>query len=245
MKKILISILTLIIFGCNPVDCFESTGDIIQQEINLDSFNRIEVGNEVTLIIKQGNTQKIILETGKNLIENVCIEVIDGKLFMKDESACNLNRDYAVTKVYVTSPNVKEIRSNTARDIISDGILSYTELSLISEDFHKPKALNIGDFNLEINSNYLNIISNGNSIFSLKGTTNNLNIGFHSGSTRFNGKELTTNNVFITQKSTNDILINPLIKIKGTIFSIGDVISYNQPSIIELEELYTGTLIFK
>lgn len=244
MKNTIFTLIILSFFSCNPVDCFESTGDIIQREIVLDPFDRIEVGNEISLIIKQGATQKIVIETGQNLIDEIYTEVINGELFLRDRNSCNITRDYAVTKIYVSSPNIKQIRTNTARNIISDGILNYSNLSLISEDFHKPDALNIGDFNLTINSNSVNIISNGNSIFTLKGNTNNLNVGFHSGSTRFEGQELITNNVFIIQKSTNDILINPLLQIKGTIFSIGDVISYNHPPIIELEQLYSGRLIF-
>jgi len=244
MKNIFLFILLIGLYNCDVNDCFESTGKIIQKEIELDLFEKIEVGNEVTLTIKQGTTQKVVIETGENLIDNVTIEVIDGELFIKDESSCNLSRDYAVTKVFITSPNIKIIRSNTARLIKSDGVLNYNNLILISEDFNKD-ALNIGDFNININSQTLSITSNGSSLFTIKGNVQNLQVGFHSGSTRFIGKELIANNVNIIQKSSNDILINPQNQIKGNIYSIGDVISYNHPPIVEVEEHYSGKLIFE
>jgi hypothetical protein len=40
------------------------------------------------------------------------------------------------------------------------------------------------------------------------------------------------------------MLVNPQNKIEGTIFSIGDVISFNVPKIINVKELFTGHLIF-
>jgi hypothetical protein len=244
MKQLFLLLIAISLSNCNPKDCFDSTGDIIQKEIALADFNKIEVGEEVTLIIKQGEDQKVIIETGENLIDNVTVEVIDGKLFMKDESSCNLSRDYAVTKVYVTAPNIKEIRSNTARNILSDGILGYDNLTLVSEDYSQD-ALNIGDFKLTVNSTDLSITSNGNSTFEITGNTNLLKIGFYSGSSRFIGNNLISKKVSIIQKSTNDILIYPTQQIVGDIYALGDVISYFHPEIVNVREHYTGKLIFE
>jgi len=245
-NKIVFFLTTLLLFiSCkNPSDCFESTGKIIQKEVSLDFFNTIEVGNEVSLILKQGNTQKVVIETGENLLDNVTVEVIDNKLYMKDESSCNLTRDYAITKVFVTSPNIRAIRSNTARIIKSNSVLNYPNLKLISEDFNQD-ALNIGDFDLDINTQTLDIIANGNSVFNIKGNTVQLNIGFHSGSSRFNGEVLNANTVHIIQKSTNDILVKPLNNINGDIYSIGDVICYYHPNSVNVAEHYSGKLIFR
>ncbi len=243
VKNTIYFLILIGIASCNPKDCFESTGTIIQKEITVPIFDKINVGNEVSLIIKQGVTQKVILETGTNLINDVTAEVVDGKLFITDTNSCNLTRDYAVTKVYVTSPNITEIRSNTARSITSNGIINFSNLTLISEDFIED-ALNIGDFNLHIENQSIKIISNGSSIFTLNGTTTHLNIGFYSGSSRFIGSDLMATNVLVVQKSTNDMLIHPINRLEGDIFSIGDVISYNHPNIITITEHYTGKLIF-
>jgi hypothetical protein len=233
----------IMLLACNPKDCFESTGTIIQKEITVADFSEIHIGSEVTMIIKFGIEQKVIVETGDHLIDDISVEVINGKLFLEDQNSCNFTRDYGVTKIYVTSPNITEIRSDTARDINSDGVLNYPNLTIISENFHED-ALSIGDFNLTINSQFFKIVSNGASIFNIDGNTNNLQIGFFAGSSRFNGASLIANNVQITHKSTNDMLVNPQIKIEGDIFSLGDVLSFNQPSIINVTEHYTGSLIF-
>ncbi len=244
MKNLSFLLLLLSLSCCNPKDCLESTGTIIQEEINLAPFDKINIGNEVTLILKQGLEQKVILETGKNLLNGVKVEVINDKLFMTDDNSCNYIRDYAVTKVYVTSPNIVEIRSNTARKIVSEGILSYPDLLIYSENFHEESLTN-GDIDLNVNIQNLKFVSNGSSIFTIQGNTDNLNITFASGSSRFNGKNLVANNITINQKSTNDMLVNPINKLEGNIYSIGDVISYNMPSIVNMNEYYSGKLIFE
>jgi hypothetical protein len=145
--------------------------------------------------------------------------------------------------VIVTSPNIIEIRSNTARDIISEGILEFQNLKLISENAVED-FLTIGDFYLTINNQIVSVVANGNSRFRIDGQTNKLTIGFFAGSSRFEGAELIANDISIIHKSSNDMLVNPQNKISGTIFSVGDIISYNQPSDIDIEELFTGKLIF-
>ncbi len=235
--------LIIILSNCNPKDCFESTGGIVQQEIVLESFTKIIVGNEISLVLKQGEEQKIIIETGENLLDEIFTTVIGGQLVIEDNNGCNFVREYALTKIIVTSPNITEIRADTSRSISSEGILEYPNLLLLSEDFNS-SFLNIADFDLTVNNESLNISANGNSVFKIKGTTENLSLGFFAGSSRFEGQDLITNTVNITHKSSNDMLVNPIQKIEGTIFSTGNVISFNQPNIINVEALFTGKLIF-
>ncbi len=243
MKKI-IFLFIAIQFSCNPKDCFKSTGKIIEQEVSVSNFTEIYVGNEIRVVLKQGVTQKVIIRTGENLIDAVNVEVIDNELRLSDDNGCNYVRDYAVTKILITSPNITKIRSSTARIIQSDGILSYPQMTLISEDNTQTDALNIGDFDLKVATNRINIVANGNSVFKLEGTTNRLVVGFYSGSSRFEGENLLANEVQIIQKSTNDILVHPLDEITGEIFSIGDVVSFNHPLFVDVQEHYSGQLIF-
>lgn len=243
-KLFIILILSFSFFqSCNVKDCFESTGKIIQQEFEVGNFERIKVGNEVSLILKYGPIQKVIIETGENLMNDVKVEVIGDRLEVEDQNTCNITRDYAVTKLIVTSPNITEIRSDTARLIKSDGVLPYDTLKIISEDFNED-ALNIGDFDLEINCNTFTIVANGNSLFKIKGNTNHFTCGFYSGTSRLEAQNLLANHVTIVQKSTNDMLVYPIQTIQGTIYNLGDVIAYNTPPNIYVEELYTGSLIF-
>ncbi len=59
------------------------------------------------------------------MLNDVDAIVVDGKLILTDNNSCNYVRNYGVTKIYITSPNITEIRSSTQYDVSSDGVLTY------------------------------------------------------------------------------------------------------------------------
>ncbi len=248
MNNLKYLILFFVFFACdseNAGDCFQTTGAIIQEVVNVENFNKILVNRDVELILKDGATQEVIVETGKNLINDVKVEVVDDQLILTDNNICNYVRDYGITKVFVTSPNITEIRSSTQYDIKSDGVLTYPSLTILSEDFNDPDTFIVGNFNLQVNNSSLRLVFNGLSNCFVSGSVDNLSVSFFAGNGRFEGENLIAENVTIFHRSSNDMIINPQQSIKGKVLSTGDVISKNTPAVIEVEELYKGKLIFQ
>jgi len=248
MRKLLFILSFLLIIACDSEDtgdCFKKAGSIIQQKIIVSSFDKVLVNRDIELIIKEGITQSVIIETGKNLINDVVAEVVDGRLTLTDNNTCNYIRDYGITKVYVTSSSITEIRSSTQYEISSDGVLSYPSLTVLSEDFSAPESFNIGDFRLQIDNTNFNLVFNNLSVCYITGQTDNLNITFAAGTSRFEGRNLIAQKVTLSNRGSNDMIVNPQQEIKGKISGIGDVISVNVPPIINVEEVYRGRLIFE
>jgi len=248
MRKLFYLISILLIFACDSEDtgnCFQKAGSITQQEIIVDSFDKILVNRDIELIIKEGIEQKVVFETGVNLLNDVEAIVLDGKLVLTNNNSCNFVRDYGITKVYITSPNITEIRSSTQYDISSDGVLTYPDLFIFSDDFFAPDSFTVGDFKLQIDNSSFSLIFNNLSNCFISGKTNNLNITFAAGTSRFEGRNLIAQNVTIWNRSSNDMVVNPQQSITGLISGPGDVISVNIPPIIEVEEVYKGRLIFE
>lgn len=248
MKKIIYIASFFLIFACdseNARDCFQETGTIIQEEVTVDIFDKIFVNRDIELIIKEGATQKVIIETGENLINDVEVVVVDRMLTLTDNNLCNYVRDYGITKIYITSANITEIRSSTQYDISSDGVLTYPSLSILSEDFGAPDTFTNANFKLQIDNDSFGVVFNNLSNCFISGQTNNLNITFAAGTSRFEGRDLVAQNVIIWNRSSNDMIVNPQQSIKGFISGTGDVISVNTPAIIEVEEVYKGQLIFE
>jgi hypothetical protein len=230
----------------NAPDCFQQAGEILRTEVNLDNFSKITVFQKVELILKQGDVQKVEIETGEFLLNEVTAEVEGDRLILRNGNGCNFLRDYDLTRVYVTSPNITEIRSSTGLPIKSDGILGYSSLRLISESFTEPEAETTdGEFDLEMDSENVAVIVNGIAYFKLKGNTGNLSITVAAGDSRIEAENLVADNVILNHRGTNDVEINPQQSISGVIQGTGDVISFNQPTAVDVEELYTGRLIFK
>jgi len=248
MKKIIYIAFVVLLLSCNSEnanDCFQTSGTIVQQEISLDSFEKIWVNRDVELIIKEGAVQKVMIETGKNLINDVDAVVVEGQLFLTDNNSCNYVRNYGITKVYVTSPNINEIRSSTQYDISSDGVLRYPNLTILSEDFNAPDTFSVGNFKLQINNTSFSVVFNNLSNCYVSGATTNLNVTFASGLSRFEGRNLEAQKVIIWNRGSNDMILNPIQSIKGKISGTGDVISVNRPPVVEVDEQYKGRLIFE
>ncbi|APQ16614.1 hypothetical protein A9200_12660 [Maribacter hydrothermalis] len=245
---ILSLVLVLLLSSCdseNASDCFQETGVITRQEVSVAEFTAITVFENVTLVIKQGETQKVEIETGENLRNEVAAVVENGRLLLTDTNDCNYVRDYGTTVVYVTTPNLTSIRSSTGFPIQSDGVLAFDNLSLLSESFTDPEAETTdGEFNLDLELVSLSLTVNGIAYFKLRGTAQNFNISIAAGDSRIEAEDLVAERITINHRGSNDVLVNPQESLTGVLRGTGDLQSYNRPATVEVEELYNGRLIF-
>lgn len=249
MKKALYIIFSIVLLSCNSEDapdCFQNSGSIVQEEFVVNDFTKITVFSRVELIVKQSILQSVIVETGEYLLDDIEVKVENNRLLITNNNACNLTRDYGITKVYVSSPNLTEIRNGSGLTVSSDGVLAFENLKLVSEDFNVDEDVNTdGDFNLDVDCVTLNCAVNNLSSMFIRGQVEDLFIGYYSGDARFEGRHLVAQNIDIFQRSSNDMVINPQQSLTGEIRSTGDVISVNMPAIVDVEEFYTGKLIFE
>ena len=79
----------------------------------------------------------------------------------------------------------------------------------------------------------------------MKGKTTNLNMDFTDGDSRFEGQNFKAQKITVSHVSSNDILIYPIESLKASIHSTGDLILYNEPLVIDVDEQSVGRLIIK
>lgn len=240
----MIILLSLLFFSCdseNSNDCFKTSGTKITKEFEVENFDKINLSQGIELIIKEGPEIKVIVESGQNLMNGITAEVSEGQLFLRNSNGCNWVRDYNETKVYVTTPTLKNVYSSSQFSVKSDGVLNFPYLNLQSGVFSNTAS---GTFGLEVNCNTLIIDDNESSYFKISGRTTNLSVNFYDGNARFDGSDLATNEVSFFQRSSNDIIVNPIDKISGTIYSTGNVVLKNTPSVIEVTQLYQGHIVY-
>jgi len=79
MRNLLfILIVPLLFWACdteNAWDCFQDSGELVQQEYDVPLFKKIQVWERVQLIVQQGNTQSVRVQTGSNLINEIQVVV--------------------------------------------------------------------------------------------------------------------------------------------------------------------------
>ncbi|WGK65396.1 head GIN domain-containing protein [Croceiramulus getboli] len=249
MKIVKLIIVLSLCWSCDTdqgLTCLQTAGDLVQKEIDLPEFDRILVGQRAQLIIRSGAAQEIVLETGENLLSDVLVAVKDGVLLIENNNSCNLFRDYGLTKIFVTVPALREIRSSTGLPVLSEGVLDFDELRLISTDgpeedfYHKD-----GDFQLELNVDRLEIECNGLSNFFLRGSANSLDIQLLEGDSRIEAEDFLVNDVTLFHRGTNDVFLDPQQSIRGELRSTGNLILKNVPPIFEVEAFFTGEIIIE
>ena len=249
MKKLLYIVFAFVVLSCNnedASDCFQNSGGIIQEEFIVNDFTKITVFARVELIVKQEATQSVVVETGEYLLNDIEVKVENNRLLITNNNACNVSRNYGLTKVYVSTPNLTEIRNGSGLTVSSDGVLGFDNLKLVSEDFNAEGDVNSdGDFNVVVDCIDLDCVVNNLSSIYISGEVEDLFVGYYSGDARFEGRNLIAQNIDIFQRSSNDMIINPQQTLTGEIRSTGDVIVVHTPSMIDVEEFYTGELIFE
>ena len=246
MKQLFYILLVVTFISCNKEnawDCIQTSGTPIIQELTLDPFDKIRVNRDIELVVKQGQDYKVEIQTGENLLSDIEVLVVDNELQLSDLNTCNFVRDFGLTKMVVTTPVLKVIRSSTQYLTSSEGVLTFEDLSLISENYNSG-YISSGDFNMTVNTQNLRVVANNLSGFTISGSTETLTVGFYAGLCAFNGADLIAQDVTIFQRSSHDIIVNPQQSLEGEIRSVGDVISVHTPPVVEVEEYYIGRLLF-
>ena len=249
MKRYLAILLIVFLSGCSSEDapdCVQTAGGIIKKEIELEPFTEIMAYEKVKLFIEQGEEQKVIIESGENLINDVSARVEEGRLILRNENGCNLFRDYELTRIYVTTPNLTWIQSSTASTIESIGTLTFQELWLRSLNQEKdPDIHTDGDFILDLNVENLRITTDHISNYFLTGKVENFNAFFAAGDGRLEARNLIVQHYDIFHRGTNKLIVNPQQSLKANIYSYGDIISVNRPPVVDVTEHFKGQLIFE
>ena len=247
MKKIVLNIVVcccmVIATSCGiSEDCFKGNGNQVIQLFPLENFTKIKVYDGVELVIKEGTNYEVKVITSDNILDNLEVKLEGNMLVVKDNSTCNIARDYGLTTVYVTAPNITEIHSKTDQDIRSDGVLNYSDLKLISIDLSD--GAGTGDFRLSLNTINLYVESNNVSNFYLTGQSQNLHVFFSWGNGIFYGENLIVNIITIYHRGSNNIFLFPINSIEGNIYATGNVVLKNNPIVSpNVIQHFTGRLI--
>jgi hypothetical protein len=248
---ILIISLVFLLTSCGiSEDCFKGNGNRITQIFPLDNFTKIKVHNGVGLVIKEGSNYEVKIETSDNIMDALEVRMDGDMLVVKDNSTCNIVRDYGQTVVYVTLPDginlpliqELELYSKTEQKIQSEGTLHSTIVRLFSIDLYD--GAGTGDFHINVANSQVVIEGNNVSNYYVSGTCGELLVNFYFGNGRFYGANLYAQNVKVYHRGSNDMFVYPVEKIEGTIAATGNVVLENVPPIINVEEVFRGQLIY-
>ena len=232
-------------------DCFKGNGNQITQTFPFEGFSKIKVYDGVGLVVKEGPNYEVKIKTSENIIDNLDVKLEGNMLVIKDNSSCNIARDYGQTTVYVTIPDGTilplipelELHCKTEQKIQSDGVLHspIVRLFAIGDD---GDGAGTGDFYINVDNGQFVVESNNVSNFYINGHSEEMLLNFYFGNGRFYGKDYHVENVKVYHRGSNDMFVYPIQKIEGIINATGNVVLKNVPPIIDVEEVFRGRLIY-
>lgn len=234
-----------IAMSCNSdgaQECFRSMGDTVNYTIAVPGFSSINVSPGIELVIAEGDTQSVSVQTGANLKEYITAEVIDGKLYLKNTNNCNWVRQYNSTTITVITPQLNQIYSATQFTIRSAGTLHFPDLSIQSGIFSETAS---GLVSLDVDCNNLTIEDNQNLDCLITGSVENLIVSFYAGDARFDGTGLDAANVKVFHRSSNDVMVQASQQVTGTLYSTGNLVLLNHPPVVEVDRKYTGKIVYE
>lgn len=244
MNKLILSLLFLLcLMSCSDegTDCFKKEGEIQIIEVIVEDFSKISISTGIELIVKESPEQHILVTAGKNLMDDIQIDIVEGELKISNKSGCEMLRNYHTAKVFVSTPVLEKIYSSSQYSIRSEGVLTYPELILesgIVED--TPASI----FEMEIENQKLTINDNISSVFKITGTTDLLEVSFWGSNGRLEADNFKAKEISVYHRSTNDMIVFPVEKISGKIMSTGNLVLKNLPPIVEVEQMYTGHIVY-
>lgn len=241
MKRLIVILSLFFLISCDENQLLESSGTITSKEITVSTFDKINISEGIELHITDEAETKVEIIAGENIINKVTFSVIDNQLFIDAKSATKTFQSYEPVKIYISVDDLDTIYSSSQFNVYSENILNFNNFHLQSGLFEDTAS---GEFHLQVDCNSLIVEDNRASFYKISGTVTDLSVAFYNGDERFEGANLIAQTVYVFQRSSNDIIVNPQQKISGIINSTGNVVLKNNPSIVDVQVLYQGQLIY-
>lgn len=221
--------------------CFKNKGGSIFKEINLSSFDRLLLKENIEFVLIQDTIEKIIVEGGENLVDFVCASIDNNVLKIENLNKCNFLRYNSLkVKVYIHFKTLIELQFEGTESLICKDTLNFSWFSLFVRDGG-------GSVDLLLNASHLySTISNGYGDFTISGNVNNADLYFQ---TTGYGDTYGLN----VQDTLSIISFTPSVCkvnseasfLKADIRGMGDIWYKGVPDSINLIRTGTGNLIFK
>ena len=210
--------LNVLLLFCLPVlsnaqwGSIHGEGDIVKQEIQLETLKGVKLGFSGDIILTQGSPQKIVMEGQQNILDNIKREVSDGTWrvnFVKDV------RDAKPVKIYITLATLEEAGVSGSGNITSTNTfqnLGDLEIGVSGS----------GGVDLSVNAGDIETAISGSGDIRLNGSANSLEASV-SGSGDIDALGLKTSDCDVSISGSGDVTIYCTSSIETSISGSGDV----------------------
>jgi hypothetical protein len=242
VRALIWSFFVLILFSCKKSEdraCWKSTGEETSIEIKLDAFSKVFLHEHIEYVLVQDSAEKIVITGGKNLVNFIKVDFVDGFLDVKNENKCFFLRSYKKNiRAEIHFKQINEIIFEGTEPLTNQGLIEFNWLNILIRD-------GAGSVKLNFNSESIfATISHGWGDFTFTGHTNRANFNLRSngfcdtyGLTVSDSLTVVSNTQGITKINANGV------KLKAQIDTGGDIYYKGTPFSVKLNQYGEGQLI--
>ena len=243
MRYIVPFILLFVVVSCKKAEdrsCMKVAGENGEKEVTLAEFDNLFLGPHLKFILVQDTENKMILRGGKNLLNFVSSEVVNGELRIENKNKCNFLRSFKkkIIEVELHLTDIVNIQFEGTRALTCQNQLVQNDLTLVIRD-------GAGNVNLNLQANSLNtIVTHGWGNFDLNGNVNFL--GLTVGGNGFgNSSDLIVNDsMYVISSTPEDLTVNCNgALMRAEIGSSGNIYYHGTPSFLEINDYGDGAVI--
>lgn len=207
LVAMLIGFISVSVFAkCNE-ERIKGNGNVVSKDRALTSFDKINLGGSIDIIIDQNGKEAASVETDENVQEYVITEVKDGELSIHLKENVNVSTKKLV--VHISCAKLRAINSGGSGDVKT--------ISKITGDDFSISHGGSGDFDLDFSVKKLKISTAGSGDYTIKGSAEDFNLS-SAGSGDVNARELACGSAKISMAGSGDIKLK-----KGVSASVSSV----------------------
>jgi hypothetical protein len=242
MRFYLIVFLFLFSLGCEKAEdrqCMKTAGEESERLVIPPTFNKLKITEHIKVVLVQDTVEKIVLRGGKNLLNFIDIQLVEGVLVFTNTNTCNFLRSY---KKKVTA----EIHFKSLINLHFEGTEQLSNVGKLNLDWFTLLIRDgAGPVNLTLDAQLIDAtIAHGWGDFTLKGTVNRGVFDIRSnGYCDTYGLNI-LDSLTVVSKTQGQIKVNSdNAKLKAQIETNGNILYRGTPTAIELNRIGNGQLI--
>lgn len=176
ITKVILAVVLLFVafhfFKCDKKNLFWSLGSsglkgngvILAQDRGLSGFTKIETDGLYTLILSQGDEEKVVVETDENLQHLILANVDGGVLNLRMKNGASFSSSKKMY-VYVTLKDIDRLKLGGVGSVETDGELQLDDLTVNAES--------VGETDIAVNCDNLDLENSSVGRIRLTGRANN------------------------------------------------------------------------
>ena len=236
MKQLLIA-LALMSSGCHISvknnDDIDGNGILKKETRSISDFKGVDVEGPFNVVLVQGNTFSVEIETDENLLQYIDLKNDNGKIVISEKDGYELNSKKGII-VRIQMPTVNQVNVSGSGSVKSETILSNIDAMEINIG-------GSGNITLELKSPKIDVGIGGSGKATLSGTTRNLDISI-GGSGDCLAEELLSEECVVTIGGSGTARVYASTSLKGTIGGSGDIFYRGEPKDIKKSISGSGSI---